>query len=192
MGIPLSRCSKPAKVKPAATEPEQSSIGLSLQPPADQQEYARSRPSLTERQEELLLESWKILREDMQRTGAMSFLGLFEAHPEQFQLFNKFRKMDPQSIGHTTAFHEHVLIVMRTIHKVFTWLREQDKVVLLLHDIGDIHREVGVSRRDFLLFIPFFLNSIKPALQPWTLELEQAWTTYMRLLSHVICERMHP
>ena len=122
----------------------------------------------------------------------MTMLSLFTAHPETFPLFLKFRGIPQSSIEGNAVFIEHVLIVMSHIEKVISRLKERDKLETLLHGVGDIHRMVGVDGQSFMKIIPFFVNAIKPAFDVWTEEMEQSWLTFMQLMCHVICERLHP
>ena len=154
--------------------------------------FACLRPQLSEEQQNIVLDSWKIIREDMRRTGIVTFLSLFSAHPEMLPLFAKFRGIPVSSIESNVFFIEHVLIVMSHVEKVIARLKERDTLESLLHDIGDIHRKARVTRRYFVKIMPFFVNAIKPAFDVWTEELEQSWLRFMQLMCHVICEKMHP
>ena len=154
--------------------------------------FATQRPCLSEKQQEIVLESWEIVQHDLKTTGIIAFHSLFEAHPEMIHMFAKFHGVPVGSIRNAAVFVEHVMFVMSQIEKVIARLKEHGTLETMLHDIGDTHRKAGVGRQSLTMIIPFFIDAIKPAFDVWTEELEQSWVMFMQLMCHVICEKMDP
>lgn len=160
--------------------------------PADTLQYACRRPCLSEEDQTLVLDSWQVIKEDVARVGTVTFLSMFTAEPETFDLFAKFSHIPKHSIKSSAVFIEHILLVMSCVDKTIARLQEHDKLEHLLHGLGDIHRHIGVTRSYFVKIIPSFIDAIRPATETWTEDLERAWVKFMRLMCHVICERLHP
>lgn len=160
--------------------------------PSDTLAFALKRPRLSEEEERIVLDSWKILREDTKRTGNVTFLSMFNVYPEMLPMFARYRGLSPESIENTATIVEHGMFVMSYVEKTIARLEEHENLESILHEVGDIHRQAGMRREVLTKIIPFFINAIKPAFDNWTEELERAWVKFMRLMCHVICERMHP
>ena len=160
--------------------------------PSDTLAFALKRPRLSEEEERIVLDSWKIIREDTKRTGNVTFLSMFTVYPEMLPMFARYRGLSPESIENTATIVEHGMFVMSYVEKTIARLEEHENLESILHEVGDIHRQARMRREVLTKIIPFFINAIKPAFDNWTEELERAWVKFMRLMCHVICERMHP
>lgn len=160
--------------------------------PSDSREFAFKRPCLSEEDRNIVLGSWQIIKRDVSSVGAVTFISLFAIFPELSQLFSKFYQIPRDSLGNSVVFTQHILLVMACIEKTIERLHERNKLESLLHDIGEQHRLHGVKRGSFVKVIPFYMDAIRPSFDTWTEELERAWLSFMQMMCHVICERLHP
>ena len=160
--------------------------------PSDRREFAFKRPCLSEEDRNIVLGSWQIIKRDVSSVGAVTFISLFATFPELSQLFSKFYQIPRDSLGNSVVFTQHILLVMACVEKTIERLHERSKLESLLHDIGEQHRLHGVKRGSFVKVIPFYMDAIRPSFDTWTEELERAWLSFMQMMCHVICERMHP
>ena len=159
--------------------------------PSDSYAFACKRPCLSEEEEITVLDSWKILREDMRRTGTTIFINMFSEFPEIVRLFVKHGRLRRNSIECSVIVVEHGLYVMSLIEKVLARLLEHENLESVLYAVGDCHRMKRVGRCAFMQMIPFFITAIKPSFDVWTVELERSWLKFMQLVCHVIGERLH-
>ena len=159
--------------------------------PSDSREFAFKRPCLSEEDQNIVLGSWQIIKRDVSSVGTITFISLFAAFPELSQLFSKFYQILRDSIGNSVVFTQHILLVMACVEKTIERLQERNKLESLLHDIGEQHRLHGVKRVSFVKVIPFYMDAIRPSFDNWTEELERAWLSFMQMMCHVVCEKLH-
>ncbi|XP_012939902.1 neuroglobin [Aplysia californica] len=149
-----------------------------------------SRPDLPAQSREIVVQSWEIIKRDIERVGVVMFMGLLE-DPEIRGTFMTFRDKTVEELKASTALRSHVLRVMGAVEKVVARLDNKEKMVALLHDLGQRHMSYN-ARPEFLDLVgPQFNNAIQPALgDKWTPEVEQAWADLFRYITHVMKETM--
>uniref|UniRef100_A0A0B6Z8Y6 Globin n=1 Tax=Arion vulgaris TaxID=1028688 RepID=A0A0B6Z8Y6_9EUPU len=149
-----------------------------------------TRPPLSAECQEIVLQSWEIIKRDIEKVGVVMFMGLLE-DPEVRSSFMSFRDKTVEELKASTALRSHVLRVMGAVEKVIARLDNEEKIVNLLHDLGQRHM-VYNARPEFLDLVgPQFNNAIQPALgDKWTPEVEQAWADLFRYITHVMKETM--
>lgn len=157
------------------------------------------RPCLSVEEQEVVLKSWEVLQEAISRQGAVAFLSLFSVDPLIVAVFAKHHSVartvptpSPDSLQINAIFSGHVLSVMGCIEKVLARLQEHKNLESVLHGVGDIHRKAGVRRHTHAMLIPYFIEIIKPAFDEWTTDMERSWLKFMKLICHVIGEKMRP
>ncbi|CAG5127650.1 unnamed protein product [Candidula unifasciata] len=148
------------------------------------------RPPLSSDCQHIVVTSWEIIKKDIERVGVVLFMGLFE-EPEIKGTFLSFRDKTVEELKASTALRSHVLRVMGAVEKVVARLDNEEKMVALLHDLGQRH-VVYNARPEFLDLVgPQFNSAIQPAMgDKWTPEVEQAWADLFRYITHVMKETM--
>ncbi|KAI8787758.1 neuroglobin, partial [Biomphalaria glabrata] len=106
------------------------------------------KPVLTAETREIILASWEIIKKDIERVGVVMFMGLLE-DPDVKGTFMDFRDKTAEELRASTALRSHVLRVMGAVEKVVARMDSEDKVVTLLHDLGQRH-VVYNARPEFL------------------------------------------
>ncbi|XP_046381363.1 non-symbiotic hemoglobin 1-like [Haliotis rufescens] len=149
------------------------------------------RPEFTERQKEIVLDTWQIIQKDIARVGVVMFMRLFETHPDVQEVFMPFKGKSKEDLSHSAQLKAHALRVMGTVEKCLARINEPKKMEELLHDLGAKHVMYN-ARVDYIDLIgPQFLWAIQPAMKDsWTPEIEQAWSDLFKLISHIIKEAM--
>ncbi|CAL1533850.1 unnamed protein product [Lymnaea stagnalis] len=149
-----------------------------------------TRPVLSAECQVIVLESWDIIKKDIERVGVVMFMGLLEDEAIR-GTFMSFRDKTPEELKASTALRSHVLRVMGAVEKVVARLDQHEKLITLLHDLGQRHMAYN-ARPEFLDLVgPQFNNAIQPALgDKWTPEVEQAWADLFRYITHVMKETM--
>ncbi|KAL8585785.1 hypothetical protein ACOMHN_037348 [Nucella lapillus] len=152
--------------------------------------YSLLRPALTQVQERAVLTSWKVVKSDLEKTGADMFLQSLDRYTETVHLFSKFSNMAPNSIANVAAFTQQVLYFLTSVEKILSRTPDHEYIETLLHDAGDIYRQDGLTRAYVFLLVPVYLEVIKPNVPEWTDMLNTSWKRFIELLCHVMAERV--
>ncbi|KAI5709922.1 hypothetical protein M8J76_015437 [Diaphorina citri] len=64
---------------------------------------------LTEDEKKLLIETWKILEDDIAKVGVITFISLFETHPDVQQSFMPFNNIELEDLKHSKQLRAHAL-----------------------------------------------------------------------------------
>ncbi|CAG5130126.1 unnamed protein product [Candidula unifasciata] len=149
-----------------------------------------NRPQLSAECQVTVQQTWDIIKRDIERVGVVMFMGLLE-DPEIRGSFRSFRDKTMEELKASAVLRSHVLRVMGAVEKVVARLDNEEKLVTLLHELGQRHLVYSV-RPEFLDLIgPEYNNAIKPPLgDKWTPEVEQAWDDLFRYITHVMRETM--
>ncbi|BFZ11773.1 hypothetical protein BsWGS_14812 [Bradybaena similaris] len=149
-----------------------------------------TRPQLSAACQVTVLQTWDIIKKDIERVGVVMFMGLLE-DPEVRGQFRSFRDKTMDELKASAVLRSHVMRVMGAVEKVVARLDSEEKLVTLLQELGQRHLVYNV-RPEFLDLIgPEFNNAIKPPLgDKWTPEVEQAWEELFRYITHVMREPM--
>ncbi|KAL8614374.1 hypothetical protein ACOMHN_007712 [Nucella lapillus] len=158
------------------------------------------RPELSELNKRIVLESWVYLRLNMFKIGHIIFTELFAMSPMLMNLFEKYDAVviKDQDLGKGAAFSRrgryyatksHVDKVMITLDKILAVLDDTKRFEYLMHELGDRHAERNVRIEYLDLFIPCFIQAIRPALtERWASSIEDAWAAFLRHSLHYMKE----
>ncbi|XP_025425683.1 neuroglobin-1-like isoform X1 [Sipha flava] len=142
---------------------------------------------LTMRQKELLTETWKLLEEDIAKVGVITFVSLFETHPDVQQSFMPFKGVDLEDLKHSRQLRDHALRVMAFVQKAVARLYEPDKLETLLRDLGKKHYHYGAKQKYVDLIGPQFILAIQPSLvDQWSQETHSAWTALFLNMAYIM------
>ncbi|XP_071454978.1 uncharacterized protein [Hetaerina americana] len=170
------------------TEGENDSKGVA----ADSELSVKPEP-LTDEQVEMLRENWKELEANISRVGVITFISLFETHPDVQEVFIPFQSMGLEELRHSKQLRAHALRVMGFVQKAVARLHEPEKLDILLRELGKKHYSYGAKQQYIDYIAPEFIRAIKPSLEDkWSDELEQAWIAlfnYMGVIMKAAMER---
>ncbi|KAG8301763.1 hypothetical protein J6590_045756 [Homalodisca vitripennis] len=76
--------------------------------------------ALTERQKELLTESWKVVEGDIAKVGVITFISLFETHPDVQQVFLPFNGLPIDELKHSKQLRAHALRYANTLNALMS------------------------------------------------------------------------
>lgn len=147
-----------------------------------------SPPTLTEKQRSLLITSWQRLKDDVEKVGVVTFMKLFDNHPEVQDAFLPFKQLSQQDMEQSAVLRSHALRVMGTVDKCISRLNRPERMRELMGELG--HRHINYNaKEEFIEMVgQQFVFAIQPHLQDiWSEELHTAWkqlfhfmTFYMR------------
>ncbi|XP_049789655.1 uncharacterized protein LOC126195185 [Schistocerca nitens] len=134
-------------------------------------------PEISEQQKQLLTDAWKTLEDDIASVGVITFISLFETHPDVQQVFMPFNGIAIEDLKHSKQLRAHALRVMAFVQKAVARLYEpEEKLLTLLQDLGRKHVSYGAKQEYVDLIGPQFIQAIKPSLEAqWSDELQGAW-----------------
>ncbi|XP_064107702.1 cytoglobin-2-like [Macrobrachium nipponense] len=151
------------------------------------EEAERQKPPkmLTEAQKETIKRTWKIIETNVARVGVVTFIGLFETHPDVQEVFIPFRGLPMEEVQQSKELRSHALRVMGFVEKAVRRLEEPEKLVPLIQECGKNHCHYGAQIQHVELVGPEFLKAIQPALESeWTDEVEEAWDLLMKNIAY--------
>ncbi|XP_045162810.1 neuroglobin-like isoform X1 [Mercenaria mercenaria] len=148
-------------------------------------------PNLSEKDAELLRTVWESLKDDIHKVGVITFVNLFETHPEVQNVFMSFRTKNTSDLEYNHILRAHALRVMGTVDKCIYRLDNRDKLRDLMMDLGIRHQNYSVKIEYIDLMGPQFISSIKPHLENmWTEEHERAWENLFQLMCYYMKKGM--
>ncbi|KAL4221457.1 hypothetical protein ACF0H5_019714 [Mactra antiquata] len=148
-------------------------------------------PVISEQEKIIIVESWKIVKTDIEKVGIITFTNLFETHPEVQNVFMSFRSKDTSDLEYNHILRAHALRVMGTVDKCIYRLDNRDKLRDLMMDLGIRHKNYTVKIEYIDLMGPQFISSIKPHLENmWTEEHERAWENLFQLMCYYMKKGM--
>ncbi|CAL1534618.1 unnamed protein product [Lymnaea stagnalis] len=155
------------------------------------EEHQVELPTFTDRQKELVTETWKVVQDDMAKVGVVMFIKLFETHPEVQNVFMPFKGQSQENLKDSAQLKSHALRVMGTVDKCIHRFHDPDKVVQMLHELGARHVMYNAKVDYMDLIGPQLIWAIEPVLgDRWTPEVEQAWSDLFKFVSYIMKDAM--
>lgn len=149
------------------------------------------RPPFTDRQKQLVRETWKIVQADIAKVGVITFMRLFEKYPDVQDIFIPFKGQTLEELKNCDRLREHGLQVMRTVEKVIARLDEPRKMYTMLYELGQKHVMFNTKVDYMDLIGPQFILAIKPTIEDsWTIETEEAWSDFFKMVTFIMKEAM--
>ncbi|XP_060070622.1 uncharacterized protein LOC132550546 [Ylistrum balloti] len=142
-------------------------------------------------QKHLVSSTWQIVSDDIARVGVITFMRLFEKHPDLQDLFVPFRGLNSDELRSNVRLREHGLRVMGTIEKGIARLHKPGNLYNMLYDLGNKHKMFDTKVEHFELIGPVLLHTIKPTIgEKWTPEVETAWLKFFWMIATIMTEGM--
>lgn len=149
------------------------------------------RPEFSEKQKNLVVQTWNILRDDLAKIGVVMFMKLFETHPDVQDVFMPFKGMAKEDMQHSSQLRAHALRVMDIVEKCLAEIDDSNKVEAMLHELGSRHVMYNAKVDYIDLIGPQFIWAIQPAIgDHWNQEVEEAWSDFFKLISFCMKEAM--
>lgn len=149
-------------------------------------------PVLDDDQKKLLRKSWFILQNDISKVGTVTFIRLFDSHPDVQNSFMPFRGLSNKDMESSAILRSHALRVMATVEKCISRLDRPDKSALILTELGQRHSDYQVKPEYIPLMGPQFVLSIRPHLEEvWSSDMEMAWLTLFQLMSYYMRQGLY-
>ncbi|XP_062590826.1 neuroglobin-1-like [Saccostrea cucullata] len=141
-------------------------------------------PELTDTQIEILEKSWESLKHDIAKVGVITFMNLFQTHPEVQDAFLPFQQLSKEDMEHSAILRSHALRVMGTVEKCIGRIKTPEKLHNLMHELGERHTHYN-ARYDFVDLVGNqFVIAIKPHFgDRWTQEMESAWVQLFKVMT---------
>ncbi|KAL4237607.1 hypothetical protein ACF0H5_002321 [Mactra antiquata] len=125
---------------------------------------------LTVRQKYSMMKSWKGIARNMQETGILMFLRLFETNEEVRSMFTKLvhgGRYDFAQLRESKDLENHVKQVMYTLDEAISSMDDVDGTMTLLQTVGKSHRRLkdqGFNPNIFWTIEEPFLIAVKETL----------------------------
>ncbi|CAL1281719.1 unnamed protein product [Larinioides sclopetarius] len=147
--------------------------------------------TVTQRHKELILENWHLLVENISNVGVITFMNLFETHPDVQDVFMPFKGLSQEELRHSKELRAHGLRVMGFVQKVVARLDEPEKSEQLLKELGRNHVMYGAKIDYVDLIGPQFVYAVKPSLKEhWNDEVEDAWIQLFKYMANIMKKAM--
>ncbi|WAR15142.1 CYGB1-like protein [Mya arenaria] len=148
-------------------------------------------PELSEREVQIIKDCWAIVQQSVAEVGIITFVGLFETHPEVHDAFMSFRAVNTSDLEYNAILRAHALRVMGTVDKCINRLDNNIKIRELMTNLGIRHINYSVKIEYMDLMGPQFISSIKLHLKTiWTEEHEKSWENLFRFMCYYIRKGM--
>lgn len=150
------------------------------------------RPTLTEHQKKLLLNTWQVLQQDIAKVGVVMFMNVFETHPECKEAFLPFKELKGNDLRWSTELKTHGLRVMNVVEKILARIESEEKIEEYLKALACKHVNYGANPKLMHLFGPQFIHAIKrPINEHWSPEMQEAWTTFFDTIVYYLTLHMY-
>ncbi|OXA57113.1 cytoglobin-2 [Folsomia candida] len=140
---------------------------------------------LTEEQKIFIRTSWKLIEADISRVGVITFVSLFETHPDVKEVFLPFNGIKHEELQHSKQLRAHALRVMAFVQKAVARLDEKEKLDKLLEELGKAHFYYGAPKKYIDHVGPQFIKAIEPVLSEiWSSDLKDSWMQLFAYITH--------
>lgn len=148
-------------------------------------------PHLNDSQKAVIRNNWQVLKCHIANIGVITYVSMFESHPELLEVFSKFKGRDLYELKRAGLLRQHALRVMATIDKCIARLDEPASLMMMLRESGAHHRLYKVPVDYIPIILPHFLSAIKPHIQDhWCDDLEDAWKILFAIIIYHMKEGM--
>ncbi|XP_012546380.1 neuroglobin-like [Bombyx mandarina] len=129
-------------------------------PPSD------PRCPLTTKQQYCMLASWKGIFRQIEKTGVLLFIKLFEENEDLLHLFEKFQELrTTEDLSQSEELAEHANKVMHTLDEGIKGLGDIDTFLAYIQHVGATHHQVpGFKAENFWKIEQPFLQAAKTTL----------------------------
>ncbi|XP_075049262.1 neuroglobin-like [Mixophyes fleayi] len=132
---------------------------------------------LSLQQRQLLLESWRLIQQDIAKVGVILFIRLFETHPECKDVFFLFRDVDDlHGLANSKDLRAHGLRVLSFVEKSVARIDNSAQLEDLALELGRSHYRYKAPPKYYQYVGTEFISAVSPILKDkWAPELENGW-----------------
>ncbi|XP_071323954.1 neuroglobin-like [Trachinotus anak] len=141
--------------------------------------------SLSAQSRQVIKQSWREIQDDISRVGIITFVRLFETHPECKDVFFMFKDVDdPETLRTSRELRAHGLRIMSFIEKTIVRIDQDQRLDQLILDLGRKHYRYDAPPKYYKFVGAEFIQAMRPVLKErWTSEQEEAWKTLFLYIS---------
>lgn len=131
--------------------------------------------------------SWEFVKRDLEGSGVAFFRNIFEAAPGVLNLFS-FAHISPPELYESPELKQHGVKVLSTVGTAVAGLNDINKLVPILHSLGDRHRDVhGVLPEYYGVVGAALIKTLSDALGDiFTPDVEAAWLHVYKVVSETM------
>ncbi|KAL3861067.1 hypothetical protein ACJMK2_007153 [Sinanodonta woodiana] len=142
-------------------------------------------PGLTDEQKKLLRNVWHGLKEDIEKVGVITFMRLFETHPEVHDAFLPFRSLSMSDMEQSAILRSHALRVMAMVDKGISRLDNPEKFFIVMEELGTRHTNYNATEEYIDLMGEQFIHALKPHLtDQWSEAHEKAFSDLFHIMAY--------
>ncbi|KAI2801269.1 hypothetical protein RDWZM_009511 [Blomia tropicalis] len=185
MGCPLSKSGNDSDNQNQSKTGENKNGEGAVNKPLD------PRLPLNVRQKFNLSKSWKGIAREMDMTGVLMFVKLFEDNAELLKLFTSFQELKTkQSQMESMELQEHASKVMGNLDEMISSLDNMDYFITHLHSVGKLHRKLPDFKKEYFFKMEkAFLEAVKEVLQDrYTENMENIYNIIIKLILQTVAE----
>ncbi|KAL8620045.1 hypothetical protein ACOMHN_015327 [Nucella lapillus] len=143
-------------------------------------------PDVTSKQKQLLRTAWEQLERDIADVGIITFLGMFETHPQSQDIFMPFVGLARTDEEHSKTLRQHALRVMATVEKCIHRLDEPERMRTVLETLGARHTNYSAKIEYVDVLGSQFVKAVKENSTIWNADIENAWLSLVRILTFYV------
>ncbi|XP_067658777.1 neuroglobin-like [Haliotis asinina] len=138
---------------------------------------------LSEDYKEILKESWTGLKGDISKVGVITFMKLFETHPDVQDAFLPFRGLSTTDMEQSAILRAHALRVMMTVDKCLNRIESPSKIEGLMAELGRRHINYNIKAEYMDMMGEQFIYALKSNLNDrWSPDVEKAWVALFNMM----------
>ena len=155
---------------------------------------AKKSPFVCEKHCEILTRSWPLIDSyGPEKIGIAMFTGLFNTHPESFQMFRAFR--DEPQWQTSPHFHHHCRVVVAVIGSSIKTLKNPEILCPHLQFLGTQHSVRGITLEHMACLGSEFMKALEGVLSPmgsakWNDAIKKAWKDLYDTIAALISKHM--
>uniref|UniRef100_A0A0K2TWK8 Neuroglobinlike [Maylandia zebra] n=1 Tax=Lepeophtheirus salmonis TaxID=72036 RepID=A0A0K2TWK8_LEPSM len=136
----------------------------------------------------LLRQAWRLIQSDLRSVGTVTFLKLFETHPETLTAFipkvNSLKEIEMNE-WYSDNLKSHAIRVMAIIEKVMHRLDDEERAARILIAYGKKHFQIGVKTEMLEKMGESFVTAVEPSLEKvWTQKMAEAWLSLFYFITY--------
>ncbi|KAK3603496.1 hypothetical protein CHS0354_030337 [Potamilus streckersoni] len=145
-------------------------------------------PVLSESQMDIIKTTWKTIKQYIANVGILTFVSMFEEHPEIQHTFASFRNRKLEEVQKSSLLRAHAMRVMGTVDRCILCLDGGESIEEIMKELGHVHFQYQVNMNQLKIICPQFLKAVKPYLEgTWSSEVEVAWTKLFDIILACMC-----
>ncbi|KAL3861268.1 hypothetical protein ACJMK2_007311 [Sinanodonta woodiana] len=145
-------------------------------------------PVLSGSQTDIIKTTWKTIKQYIANVGILTFVSMFEEHPEIQHIFASFRNRKLEEIQKSSLLRAHAMRVMGTVDRCILCLDGGETIEDIMKELGHVHFQYKLNMNQLKIICPQFLKAVRPYLEgTWSSEVEDAWNKFFDIILTYMC-----